>query len=162
MAAGELCFLGEYEYAVDAQRRLAIPKAWRQGAAASHVFYLLPGRDRSLQLVPGMVFRELLEKLRPVSFADARASMALATVGSMAQECRCDHQGRIGLTPKLLAHAGLRDKALLLGAVTTIQIWAPATWRRQQMDSGAGLDVIQGLQERPDALSEILRKAVRT
>jgi len=160
-AVAAACFLGEFEYTVDAQRRLAIPSAWRAPASEANHFVLLPGRDRSLQLVPAAMFEELLVKLRKVSFADAQAAVALATVGSMAADCRADRQGRIMLTPKLLAHAGIRDRALLLGAVTTVQIWAPETWAQRRMDHDQGLDVIQALQERPDELSDILRKAVQ-
>ncbi len=148
-AAG--CYLGEAACAVDAQRRLAVPSVWRGGA-----FVLLPGREQSLQLVPEPVFRELLTKLRQVSFADAQAAVALATVGSMAVRCEPDKQGRISLTPKLMEHAGIRGQALLLGAVTTIQVWEPKRWEARRMDSQKGLDVLQALQERPDALGAVL------
>ena len=147
------CFLGEFEFAVDAQRRLAIPSAWR-GAAAE--FVLLPGREQSLQLVPAAAFQELLAKLRQVSFADAQAAVALATIGSMAVLCQPDKQGRIGLTQKLMEHAGIRGGAVLLGAVTTVQIWEPARWKKRRMNSQQGLDVIQALQEQPDALGAVL------
>ncbi len=152
-------FLGEYEFTVDGQRRLAIPKPWRQGGDGEMRFFLLPGREKSLQLVPGSVFQELLQKLRKVSFADAQAARAMASVGSMAQECVPDKQGRITLTVRLMDHAGIQDRALLLGAVTSIQIWNPETWHRQQMDSETGLDVLQELQEKPDNFEEILRKS---
>jgi MraZ protein len=147
------CYLGEFEYAVDAQRRLAIPGAWR---AADGGFVLLPGREQSLQLVPAAMFQELLAKLRQVSFADAQAAVALATIGSMAVMCEPDKQGRISLTPKLMEHAGIRGAAVLLGAVTTIQIWEPARWEARRMNSQKGLDVLQALQEKPDALGAVL------
>ena len=150
--AGLGCYLGEFAFAVDAQRRLAIPSAWR-GAAG---FVLLPGREQSLQLVPAAMFQELLAKLRQVSFADAQAAVALATIGSMAVMCEPDKQGRISLTQKLMEHAGIRGSAVLLGAVTTIQIWEPARWNKRRMDSQQGLDVIQALQEKPDALGAVL------
>ena len=149
------CYLGEFEFAVDAQRRLAIPSAWRGDGAE---FVLLPGREQSLQLVPAAAFQELLAKLRQVSFADAQAAVALATIGSMAVLCQPDKQGRISLTQKLMDHAGIRGNAMILGAVTTIQIWEPALWKKRRMDSQKGLDVIQTLQEKPDALGDVLGK----
>ena len=151
--AGLGCYLGEFDFAVDAQRRLAIPSAWR-GEGDS--FVLLPGREESLQLVPAAMFQELLAKLRQVSFADAQAAVALATIGSMAVLCQPDKQGRISLTQKLMEHAGIRSGAVLLGAVTTIQIWEPGRWNKRRMDSQKGLDVIQALQEKPDALGAVL------
>ena len=155
------CFLGEFDHTVDAQRRIAIPSAWRDSRPDANRFILLPGRGQALQLVPEELFQELLAKLRHVSFADAKASVALATIGAMAQNCLLDKQARINLTARLMAHAGIQDRAILVGAVTTIQIWEPAAWERQRMDSGHGLDVLQAIQEKPDDFTEILRKAVR-
>jgi len=160
-ATTEACFLGEFEYTLDAQRRLALPKAWRGTEPNNNRFFLLPGRDRSLQLVPAAVFQDMLQKLRRVSFADAQAAVALATIGSMAQELACDRQGRIALHPKLMTHAGITDKALLLGAVTTIQIWEPGAWQQKKIDSEAGLDVLQAIQERPDDVTQVLRQVVK-
>ncbi|MCF7855100.1 MAG: hypothetical protein K9N51_09905 [Candidatus Pacebacteria bacterium] len=154
-------FLGEYEYTVDGQRRVAIPSQWRQPDPRQNHFFLLPGRHGSVQAVPAPTFQELLDKLRKVSFADSQAAVALATIGSMAQECVCDKQGRISLTPKLMAHSNISDRALLLGAVTTIQIWRPETWAERQIDSDTGLDVIQQIQERGDDFTDILKKVTR-
>jgi len=156
------CFLGEHEYAVDAQRRVALPSPWRRPEPGRNRFVLLPGRDKSLQLVPAPMFQELLQKLRKVSFADAKASIALATIGAMAQEVVCDRQGRFALSPKLLEYAGIRDKVVLLGAVTAIQIWEPNSWARRRIDSEAGLDALQALQERPDDITEALRRVVKS
>lgn len=160
--SSDFCYLGEHEYTVDSQRRVAIPKGWRHGSDEGNRFFLLPGREKSLQLVPAPIFHELLAKLRRVSFADAQAAVALATIGGMAQEVTCDRQGRLALNPKLMAHAGIVDKALLIGAVTTIQIWEPQTWQARRMDSDAGLDVLQAIQERSDDLTEIIKKAVKS
>jgi MraZ protein len=161
MAEAGSWFLGEHEYTVDSQRRVAIPSQWRDPDPRENHFFLLPGRDKSIQVVPAATFQELLIKLRKVSFADGRAAVALATIGSMAHECACDKQGRISLTPKLLEHAGISDRAVLLGAVTTIQIWNPATWAGHEIESEAGLDVIQAIQERGDDLTDILSRAVQ-
>ncbi len=154
------CFLGEYKNAVDAQRRIAIPKAWRP--EQENQFYLLPGREKSLQLVPVEIFQELLQKLRRVSFADSQSAMALATIGSMAQHVVCDKQGRIALSPQLISHAAIDDKVVLLGAVTTVQIWNPDVWESRRMDSDVGLDALQAIQERPDDLSAVLKRAVKS
>lgn len=154
----ERCFLGRHECAVDGQRRLAVPSSWR-GAGGGARFYLLPGRGQSIHMIPDWSFQSLVEKLRKVSFADGQAARALAQIGSIAQEVRCDKQGRITLSPDLVAYAGLKGRALLLGSVTFAQIYAPETWQDQQMSTDACLDVIQRVQEQPDDLTHILRTA---
>ncbi len=153
-------YLGEHEYAVDKQRRVAIPSQWRREADGATRFFLFPGRDKSLQLVPAETFQAMIQKLRKVSFADARAATALASIGSMAVECICDKQGRISMTKKLMDHAGINDKALLLGALTTVQIWNPDNWASRQLDSETGLDVLQALQEKPDEITDVLSRTM--
>lgn len=99
-------------------------------------------------------------KLRKVSFADPKAAMAMASIGSTALECKCDKQGRITLSPKLAAHADITNKAVLVGAVTTVQIWQPELWEQNRMDSEASLNVLQEIQERPDDFTQILQSSV--
>ena len=152
-------FLGEYDYTVDAQNRIAIPKIWRGGAEAESRYVLLPGREQMLQLIPEEAFNELLLKARKVSFADRQGALGLATIGALAQHCLPDGQGRISLSPRLKEHAGIGNGVILVGAVTTIQIWQPETWRRLRLDSSRGLDIIQAIQEQPDDFTDILRKA---
>ena len=155
-------FFGEFDCAVDGQRRLALPSTWRDDDQSRNHFFLLSGRDGSLQLVPADMFMELLQQLRKVSFADRDASRAFAALGSRAQECRCDKQGRFALGPKLMAQAGITDRAVLVGAVTTVQVWAPGKWEAASVDNEAGLDVIQNIQQQPgETLLEILRKAMK-
>ena len=153
----DIFFAGEFEHALDAQRRIAIPRPWRDDDEGGR-FFLLPGRHRTLQLVPYAYFHEqLLDKAKKVSFADADAALALARLGSLAQECRCDKQGRIPLPQRLMEYAGLSDNAILVGALTTVQIWEPDAWRRMQTSDEQALDVIQKIGERPDDLMAILK-----
>ncbi|OPZ31210.1 MAG: cell division protein MraZ [Lentisphaerae bacterium ADurb.BinA184] len=163
MTAGGRWFFGEYECAVDGQRRILLPSAWRAEKPSEDHFFLLPGRDKSLQLVPGEMFVELLQQLRRVSFADRDASRALAALGSRAQECRCDRQGRFAIGPRLLTHAGLTGRVVLVGAVTTVQLWAPEAWASVGTDDETGLDVIRNIQQQPgETLLDILRKALKS
>ena len=118
-------------------------------------FFALPGRYRSLQLVPAEVFQELLDQVRKVSFANQKMTLALGKIGSMGHECRCDKQGRIRLTARLAEHAGIDDRAVLVGAITTIQIWNPEAWENHRVDSETGLDAVQAIQENRTDLGTI-------
>lgn len=154
-------FTNEFDVAVDKQRRVAIPKAWRGATAEENHFFLLPGRGGSIQLVEAATFHEMLAKLRKVSIADPNAARAMAVIGAMMHDCTCDKQGRISLTPKLMEHAKLNDRAKLVGALTHVQVWAPEQWERDTaMDTEGGLDILQQIQEKPDDLSAVLRGVV--
>ncbi len=152
----EQFFLGEFRHALDSQRRVAVPSAWRMGRG-SPLFYLLPGRHKTIQAVPEKIFAEIMSKTRKVSFADAEASLALARLGRMAQACPCDKQGRIQISQKLSEYAELGNMAVLVGAIGVIQIWSEKNWEKSGGSDEQVLDVIQKIGERPDDLSEILR-----
>jgi len=149
-------FFGEFEYALDSQRRVAIPCNWRKEKNAS--FFLLPGRHNALQLIPFGTFRETLMKFKKISFADPSASLAFARLGAIGQECECDKQGRIQIPQKLIEQSGLKNQVVMIGAVTTIQIWSKENWSMfQKSDQNDVLDVIQKIGERPEDLKDILK-----
>ena len=152
-----LTYTGEYEHSLGAQRRVAIPTSWRK-KGEDNIFFLLPGRHGALQLIPEDGFKELLNKARKVSFADPAASLALARLGSMAQECKCDKQGRFQIPQRLLDFANLKDCAVMVGALTTIQIWAPDQWDKFRTADESVLDEIQKIGERSDSISDLIRE----
>ena len=141
----EKYFSGSYTHTIDSQRRVSIPKDWRKDDAGNDLlFYLLPGRDRTIQVLTKELFEnEILAKFKKVSFADPEKSRALARIGAKASQSTCDKQGRINLTQMLLDHAGLKDQAVLIGGLTTIQIMTPETWSKNDMGTDEMLDHIQ-------------------
>ena len=157
---GIITYTGEYEHTLDAQHRIAIPTCWRK-KGEENIFFLLPGRHGALQLIPEESFNELLQKARKVSFADSAASLALARLGAMAQECRCDKQGRFKIPQRLLDFSGLKDSAVMVGALTTVQIWAPEKWAEFRTADESVLDEIQKIGERESSLADIIRENVK-
>jgi MraZ protein len=152
----ESFFLGEFEYALDAQRRVAIPSNWRKEKKT--VFFLFLGRHNALHLIPFATFRETLMKFKKISFADPSASLAFARLGASGQECECDKQGRIQIPQKLIEQAGLKNQVVMIGSLTTIQIWSKENWNMfGKSDPNDNLDVIQKIGERPDDLKDILK-----
>ncbi len=146
MAAGSepTFFLGEYEHTLDTQRRVAIPAAWR-GCSR---FVLLPSRDHAIQMMSVDTFREMvLDKTRKLSLGNVEDARNLARLGSRAQECVCDKQGRIQIGQQLAAHAGLKDKVALVGSVSMILLYSPEAWSRMQQENGedACYDVLEKL-----------------
>ena len=152
----ESFFFGEFEHSLDPQRRVAIPSNWRKEKKAT--FFLLPGRHNALHLIPFGTFRETLMKFKKISFADPAASLAFARLGATGQECECDKQGRIQIPQKLIEQSGLKNQVVMIGAVTTIQIWSKENWSMfQKSDQNDVIDVIQKIGERPDDLKDILK-----
>lgn len=148
---GGRCYLGRHEYRVDGQRRIALPKAWRPLSPSENSFFLLKGREHSLQMVPAQVFLPFLKNLLSVSFANRDAYLALGSFGEGAEEVSCDRQGRITLSPNMMEYSGIDGPALLVGAVTTIQIWNPESWDANRMASNAFMDVLASFDQRTAA-----------
>lgn len=152
-------FLGEFIHAFDSQRRIIIPSDWRNSSKRTS-FYFLPGRHKTVQMIPERVFSALMSKTGKVSFANAEASLALARLGRMAQVCDCDKQGRIQISQKLYDYAELGDSAVLVGAINVVQIWSEKNWTKSGGSDEQVLDVIQKIGERPDDIAEILKGKV--
>lgn len=155
------CFLGEFEHALDGQRRLAIPSEWRLKGGDGR-FVLLPAKGRSLQLMPFEEFdNSILSKARKLSLASEKDMKDLAELGSRAQICECDKQGRIQISQRLADYAGLKDKAAMVGSLSYIQLWTPeARARNIGGDDEKFFDVFERMNKTPDNLSDALRGAL--
>lgn len=159
----ELLFVGEFIYAIDSQRRFAIPSEWR-AKEKGNKFFILPGRHNSLQLMTPAYFEKLADKLKKVSIADPKASIALARLGAKAKECVCDKQGRVAVSENLLEYAGIKKagklegEIVLVGAFNSIQIWSKENWNKQQMSDNEVLDVLQKIEEAPDDISTFFKR----
>ena len=152
---GDVTFLGEFKHTLDSQRRVAVPRGWRSGDKSC--FYLFPGRGGCLQLISQSVFADLTERIRKVSFTDPVVSRALAKIGALAQECVCDKQGRIAIPQKLKEFAGIDGEVMMVGAITTGQIWAAQAWEAESEDPEKLLDVIDGLFGGGDNILDVLK-----
>lgn len=116
-------FLGEFSYSIDKQRRVAVPSEWREDGDAPVVYYCLPGRENTVQVMPKAQFmEEVFEKVKSISFADKNRT--LAKLGRFGHETVCDKQGRICLSPLLTNHAGLElpGPVLVTGTVHGFEI----------------------------------------
>lgn len=99
-------FLSEYEYSIDKQRRVAVPREWREESDTPDVFYLIPGRENTVQVLTQEYFMtHVLPKLKKISFVDKKRR--LSRLGRFAHECVCDKHNRISLPPLHVKHAKL-------------------------------------------------------
>ena len=146
-----LYFVRNFTHTIDSQRRFAIPSEWRSGKGAEDRFVLLPAKDNLIQMIPEVTFqREILEKAKKLSLADARGMRDLALLGSRASACGCDKQGRIQLTPSMMKYANLTNQVVLVGSLWCIQLWNPEKWAPYAQENEAeGMD---------DAFFDILEK----
>ena len=147
----QFSFVSNYTHAIDSQRRIAIPSEWRKKDGETS-FYLLPARENIVQLIPKETFYEqVIRKSQKIPLADPRLQRDLAVYASRAQNCVCDKQGRIQISPLLLEHGGFKDKIVMVGAFWYIQLWTPERWEAVNRAEGNDyFDVMQRIDEIPD------------
>ena len=150
-AMEQFVFVNNYTHALDAQRRIAIPAEWRKKDGETS-FYLLPGKEHIVQIIPKETFYEqVIRKAQKMSLADSRQLRDLALCASRAQNCVCDKQGRIQISQLLLDHGGYKDKIVMVGAFWHIQLWTPERWEAANQDEDNNyFDVMQRINEIPD------------
>jgi MraZ protein len=143
--AGHGTFVGRFTHALDPKRRLTIPSVWRLQVGEPAVLYALPDlHEKCLCLFPAADWMRRIEKLRHHSLADRRARQLARTLGSQSEILTWDVQGRIRVNDALLAHAGLADEVVLVGAFEYIELWNQAHLTEASARDPAGLaDVAQ-------------------
>jgi MraZ protein len=143
----ERFFLGETACAVDAQRRVAIPKNWRLASDTDATrFFLIPGPQHTIQLLTSEHFQRLMIRARAVAISDPEESNRISFLASQAQEIIPDKHGRFAINPLLFQYAGLKDKAVMIGAFTFGRIMTPETWEKikpPMEDCLKGLSIIE-------------------
>lgn len=139
--AGQGTFVGRFAHALDPKRRLTIPAVWRLQTGNPPVLYVFPDiKEKCLCLFPAADWMRRIEKLRHHSLTDSRARQLARTLGSQSELLPWDVQGRIRIKDDLLAHAGLVDEVILVGAFEYIELWNAASLAEANAAQPTGLD----------------------
>jgi MraZ protein len=120
---GTTFFVGEFTHALDPKGRLTIPSKWRI-PGGENTYLALPNPGGYITVYPPKMVARLEEKVAEASFSDTRTQALLMELFSKAHSFGCDKQGRINLNDKLLEHAGIKGKAVLVGNFSAFAIWS--------------------------------------
>ena len=120
---GTMFFVGEFVHALDAKGRVTIPSKWRI-TGGDNTYLALPNPGGYITVYPPKMVSRLESKVAEASLSDARAQVLLMELFSKAHSFGCDKQGRINLNEKILEHAGIRGKAVLVGNFSAFAIWS--------------------------------------
>jgi MraZ protein len=120
-------YVGQYQHALDAARRLQLPAQWRRAGAGASVFYLLAwpcGRAERVRAFNEEQFRRLVDRLCLLTGRDNAAGEVLSRQLA-AGVCRVelDSRGRLVLPGALAEAAGLKGQVVLLGVLDSFEIW---------------------------------------
>ena len=116
-------FVGEFTHALDSKGRVTIPSKWRI-PGGENTYLALPNPGGYITVYPPKMVSRLEEKVATASLSDVRAQAPMMELFSKAHSFGCDKQGRINLNDKLLAHAGINGKVVLVGNFSAFAIWS--------------------------------------
>ena len=124
-------FVGEFVHALDSKGRVTIPSKWRI-SGGDNTYLALPNPGGYMTVYPPKMVSRLEEKVSTASLSDARAQSLLMELFSKAHSFGCDKQGRINLNDKLLEHAGISGKAVLVGNFSAFAIWSEDRYGKRE------------------------------
>ena len=123
-------FVGEFLHALDNKGRVTIPSKWRI-SGDENTYLALPNPGGYITVYPPKMVSRLEEKVGDASLSDVRVQSLLMELFSKAHSFGCDKQGRINLNDKLLEHAGIKGKAVLVGNFSAFAIWSEQRYKQR-------------------------------
>jgi MraZ protein len=138
-------YTGHFRHSLDDKSRLTIPSGWRIAHTEDDEFVALPHPDGYVAVLPPSEVDRLYDKAAEKNLSDSEAQDVLTQLFAHALTVRFDKQGRIALTPELLAHAGIKKDAVLAGSLSKFGIWSPERWdaKDQRMDNQTYRDLMR-------------------
>ena len=142
-------FRGVANVSLDARGRFAMPARYREGFAASagKVIVTIDVASACLLIYPQAEYEALEEKLCALdNTLDAIRSLQRKFIG-FASESELDSNGRILIPGELRDYADVDRKAVLLGQVNKLELWAQTQWREtvNEWRHLQGVDALSGL-----------------
>ncbi len=142
---GKAFYTGLFRHALDDKSRVTIPSAWRAAHAEDEVFVAIPQPGGYVAVLPPAQVDRMKEKIAEQALGNGAAQEAAAAFFARTQAFSFDKQGRVGLSPELLAHAGITKEAVLVGSLTKFNLYSPKRWEKvEQRTSGENFGDLLG------------------
>jgi MraZ protein len=136
-------FFGTYSVRIDEKGRFFLPARFRDEVSEGVV--VMPDAKKCLTVLTVADFQRRAADLESAKLGSQKTQDYSRFIGSVMTMDVPDKQGRVTLTPALMAHAGLERDGMVIGAVHRAEIWAPEAWEAEkeriaafaaQIDSG--------------------------
>ena len=118
-------FVGSFTHSLDSKRRMIFPSTWRHLAGDSNQLFAFPHpEDKCLYLYTAAEMMRRLDALRNGGSIDRADQQAIRSITAGADMLVWDAQGRIRIGENLLAHIEVKERVVLVGALTRIELWS--------------------------------------
>jgi MraZ protein len=122
-------FTGQFEHSLDDKGRLTIPARMRARLGDHFVLTIAPP-EACLAMYPEAAWAEFCAKLEAAPRKDTAYRAFVRHLFANTEEISLDSQGRLLLPAALRDLARIERDAVLVGALTRVEIWAAEMWRR--------------------------------
>jgi MraZ protein len=123
---GTNVYTSHFDRTLDDKNRVTIPSAWRWTHTDTETFLAMPHPDGYIAILPPIRVDKMMADILEMKISNSEAQAVKARIFSEALSFTFDKQGRVALTPDLLAHAGITKDAVLNGMGDTFNILSPA------------------------------------
>ncbi len=118
-----------FRHGVDEKRRVQIPAKWRPADPdVEFTLIMWPNggvSEACLLVLPPTEWQGLVDKLRAMPFADAKAQALRRLIGTKSAQVAIDRAGRICLPEEMAKTVGIDKEVVFVGLVDRFQIWSP-------------------------------------
>ena len=118
--------IGEYTHTLDPKKRLSLPSKFRKEVGKKVV--VTRGLDKCLFIYPIKQWEKISEKIAELSIGQADSRGFNRFILSGAVEADVDGVGRILIPDFLKSFAGLKNKVVIAGVHTRIEVWDEKVW----------------------------------
>jgi MraZ protein len=140
-------FVSNLTLRLDSKGRVSIPAAFRAVLAGDGFagLYCYPALDRPAIDAGGNALMAEIEALIAgyAPFSNAREQFALALYGT-SETLKIDGEGRVSLSERLKAHAGIKDEAAFVGLGHKFQIWEPGRFQNELAEATQKVRALKG------------------
>jgi MraZ protein len=134
-------FKGTYRHRIDGKGRLPVPAPFRRALSAQGADgVVVTVLDQCLAVYAPAEWARLEAQIAALPAFNRQVKALTRLLASRAADCDLDVQGRILLPPALRQSAALSREAVVIGALSRFEIWAPESWEGFLKESERLLD----------------------
>jgi MraZ protein len=134
-------FRGHFRHTVDPKGRVSIPAKFRDALADGYgdKLVIVPNGD-ALEVHPLTLWQELEAKVSALPLFDQDSRRIRYAYLSHGQDVTLDPQGRIQISADYRARVGLVKDVVVVGMITSFEVWDEQRWNHQQRDASGPLE----------------------
>ena len=129
----KIFFNSKYLHGMDEKRRVQIPAKWRPAEESVEFTVIAWPKHQAgtcLRVLPPDKLEKLVAEIEAMPNSDPCKDVLRRVVGGNSEQVTLDKAGRLCLPEQMVAAAGIKNEALLVGMFERFEIWEPARYKQ--------------------------------